>query len=756
METPWATQVSGWGYEWDWPQSWHGAWNEPGQNMSYMTSDSTTPAQSSSRDAGLPGETASPNTTPEAAATLAGASAATTSVPTTRLAASSGGADDPMAVDDPWLQAAQQLVRMTTRNSGAGQETSNARRIRRPRPGLRLGLRLRYPMSAPPPTMTAGVMAACAELLLDKAAFLSDYPVQLVLYYPIRDTADVTEPCRDLETFPWIARLDGLAASPSWNSGGPCGPRWGPNQASGMLPSNYKGEYSDPPSWPGWSYRRQWVTSIRRWNKQTDIPVFRRAEKVLRTLGWELQVDFEHLTEAQLSSEYYLEYILQIIEMKAGVREDDERRQAYRRVMHDVGRRRDETLAQYSMRRLRDFTRAASFGVQLPNEFRAAMLREGAGLSEQGLQNLTALMQGRDNEVDLLAATLARMDPRTDKVSAFVDPVEAPGSATFMADLDQGNEDSSDTEEGIPQEVLEDESVLAELTEMNFTEEQAAYVFVMVENRPPFRRRSWKENKKFKADMRKDRGSFMKGNSGGSANRSSSSGPRGKLTKEQLKKISKCNTCGKRGHWSEDCRQASTTGATTASSAAPRMSGFCYLGGSSITSGSSHLSFMAWEPGERGFYGGLGDVPSWGYLTIPPGLAILDTGATQDIIGDHALAALENESPQKGLQAITVPTPSSAPTGIGGQAKVLKAVLIPVAFGGIPGVVRFIVIEGPVPPLLSVGLLAHLGVRLDLETEEIQFKALDISMPMTRLPSGHRTVPLLQWDGGHFSTPDTA
>eukprot|EP00439_Symbiodinium_sp_Y106_P057018 s4197_g8.t1 len=159
---------------------------------------------------------------------------------------------------------------------------------------------------------------------------------------------------------------------------------------------------------------------------------------------------------------------------------------------------------------------------------------------------------------------------------------------------------------------------------------------------------------------------------------------------------------------------------------------------------------MAWESSEKGFYGAYGDVPSWGYLTITPGLAILDTGATQDIIGDHALAALEDEDElaRKGLQAVPVPTPSSAPTGIGGQAKVLKAVLIPVAFGGIPGVVRFMV-----PPLLSVGLLAHLGVKLDLETER---RSLNIRMPMTRLPSGHRTVPLVQWEGGQLDPPDTA
>ena len=70
--------------------------------------------------------------------------------------------------------------------------------------------------------------------------------------------------------------------------------------------------------------------------------------------------------------------------------------------------------------------------------------------------------------------------------------------------------------------------------------------------------------------------------------------------------------------------------------------------------------------------------------------------------------------------------------------------------------VRVIVIEGAVPPLLSVGLLAHLGVKLDLETEEIQFKALDVKLPMIRLPSGHSTVPLVQWEGGRFEVPDTA
>ena len=518
-------------------------------------------------------------------------------------------------------------------------------------------------------------------------------------------------------------------------------------------PGGYKGDFSDPPAWPGWSYRKQWTTAVRRWNKQTDVPLFRRAEKVLRTLGWELQVDFEHLTEDQLGSQYYLEYILQVIDMKAGVREDDERRQAYRSVMHDVGRRRDESLAQFAMRRQRDFTRAATFGVQLPNEFKAAMLREGAGLSEQGLQNLTALMQGRDHDIDLLSATLARLDTRGDKISGFVG-LEEHSRPVYVANQEADTSDGQDSD--IPEEVIEDETVLAELTGMDFTEEQAACIFAMVENRPPFRKRTWKENKRFKADIRKERGSFMKHGNNSGTSRSFSPGGRGRMTKEQLKKISKCNTCGKRGHWSEDCRMNSSTAAATTGSSA-KVSAFCYLGDvrDPSAASSSNYTFAAW--GDISASGHLEEHRAcWAFLTIPPGLAILDTGATQDIIGHHALEALEVELEAKGLQPVVVPTPSAAPTGIGGQARVLKAVLIPIAFGGVPGVVKFVVIEGQVPPLLSVGLMAHLGVNLDLEHEEVHLKTINVTLPMTRLPSGHRAIPLVQWEGGDFEVPEAA
>ena len=53
------------------------------------------------------------------------------------------------------------------------------------------------------------------------------------------------------------------------------------------------------------------MQSVRRWDKVSDLPVNRRAEKVLRALGWE--TDFEHIPESVPSSSVYLDVILEVI-----------------------------------------------------------------------------------------------------------------------------------------------------------------------------------------------------------------------------------------------------------------------------------------------------------------------------------------------------------------------------------------------------------------------------------------------------------
>ena len=68
----------------------------------------------------------------------------------------------------------------------------------------------------------------------------------------------------------------------------------------------------------------------------------------------------------------------------------------------------------------------------------------------------------------------------------------------------------------------------------------------------------------------------------------------------------------------------------------------------------------------------------------------------------------------------------------------------------------FTVLESDVPPLLSVGFLEFLGAEISLVSNTIRFTEIDVEVPMQRLSTGHRTIPLVQWspNRGSFPVPD--
>lgn len=236
----------------------------------------------------------------------------------------------------------------------------------------------------------------------------------------------------------WSTTWTSSWSSAPWHSNGWQWSSWDWSQ-TGSSGVHYKGDFTDPPTWPGWSHRKYWVQAVRRWDKSSDLPVHKRAEKVLRSFGWELQPDFEHVPESVLASSAYLDVLIEILNNKAGVREDDEKRRAFKAALMEQQRRRDETLAQFAVRRQRDFTHAASFGVAIPEAFRATMLREGAGLSEQNQQNLVALLQGHEDEVNAVAKALSKLDVRSDRIAAFSEV--SPGVENFMSSNEENPDD---------------------------------------------------------------------------------------------------------------------------------------------------------------------------------------------------------------------------------------------------------------------------------------------------------------------------
>ena len=158
-----------------------------------------------------------------------------------------------------------------------------------------------------------------------------------------------------------------------------------------------------------------------------------------RVEDWELQVEFEHLPEQLLVGEGYLEPTI-----GAG----DEERAAFRAVMMENSRRRDESLSQYASRRTRLHQGRYVWHCCYP----------GA---------VTALLQGRDGTSDHVATMLARMDIRSHRITAFAeDPQHYESTSTYLA----GGVEEESEGEATPEEVLGDENVLSELAALDFSE----------------------------------------------------------------------------------------------------------------------------------------------------------------------------------------------------------------------------------------------------------------------------------------------
>ena len=552
--------------------------------------------------------------------------------------------------------------------------------------------------------------------------------------------------------------------APGWSPWYGSGGGWNNQAWQGSRPDPQpKADFADPPSWPGWSFRKHWVAAARRWNKGTDVPLHRRSEKVLRILGWEMMADFEHLTETELAQDDYLEKIIGVLESKAGVREDDEKRQSFRSIFQDSQRKKDETLAQFSIRREKEFQKASSFGMDLPASLKATLLIEGAHLSDQNQQNLVAILQGRDEDPVAVARALSRLDIRGDRLIGFATEEEE-AQETYLQQPDSDTPSDSDFEKAIAEE----------LNEMNLTEDQVMEVYAVLETK---KKRTWKENKQFKAEARKDRGSFMKSEAGSSAPRGRHGGVpgtgfkgnrgRNRMSREQLKKISNCRRCLKKGHWEEDCTAPPKV-------AAQKTQGFTFsylgeLGGADPKA--TFLNFFgdsAWRSEVRAdVQAAIQEVlarqslksalEAINFLTIPSGEAIVDIGATQDLIGESAAQQLEEQLHAVGLRTVSVPCNGGSPSGIGGPAKVSRAMLVPISPGGVPGVLYMTVLSANIPPLLSVGLLEHLGAKIDLEFNTMELKAIDRTLPMRRLHTGHRCISLIEWCTGEvFPIPEEA
>ena len=474
-----------------------------------------------------------------------------------------------------------------------------------------------------------------------------------------------------------------------------------------------KGEFGDPPAWPGWGHYRLWKKAVQRWDRNTDIAVWRRSDRLLRVLDWELQQKLEHLPEDDLASTAYLDMILQVLDVLAGEKIESEKRRKVRAALYEGGRQAHESLAEYSLRREAQFAGAAPY-VSLPDDLKAIMMEEQAGLSRQGLQNLRVLTQGNAN-YDQVKRALRILDTEEESV------MKASSKSNYFL-----QNDSEAADEVEDDEVSEDDvdAIFFAIEQQGMFEDDAVNFLAEWKGR----KRTWAQNKELKAARKKDRRHF-------DGERSQRPEVRKKLSVDELKKITRCRNCQQLGHWKEDCK----------SPYVPRQAGSSQSGKSNRDNGSA-FAFLGVAPMNTSgkcehlwnFHGGEGCAQS--FLELPPGFAVIDPGASQDLIGKKAFERLTDKLKDHGLQPVILPGDPPPASGIGGQARPLFCALTPCFLGGKPGVVKLTVLDEDIPHLISIGLLEFSKAIIDTDDNTIFFKAFNRKADMTRLESGHRIM----------------
>eukprot|EP00439_Symbiodinium_sp_Y106_P063036 s466_g9.t1 len=558
------------------------------------------------------------------------------------------------------------------------------------------------------------------------------------------------------------------------------------------------------------SGRRLWCG----WNQNTDVPVWRRFEKLSKQLDWDLQSRFEHVV---LAGPDYLQALLEILDGIAGEKDVSEKRRVVRAALFEGQRRKDETLSQFAVRREQEFAGADRY-LNIPSELKAFILEETAGLSKQGVQNLRTLTSG-STDFDRVVGALKTLDveeePLTKAKGSFL-----AGVTQDKEDPEAGEDDSGDDGEASPGDAAEVEAFLAEVTDVE--ESVALEMLAAFEKDGSGRgnqRRTWRQNKDRKLAARKDRRVFSK--------------PRVSMSDLNLKERTRCANCGERGHWQAECRKPYRSKEERNRAEArnddkgKRAVSFVYLGfpagqaeGNTFVgwtgaggreelrdealdytiprAGAEHEEIRDLELDGTILRDGArdheevrdleldGTIPRDGaehekirdmalhsaslrkgglhiavlmalaldvFFAVAPGHAILDIGAAQDLIGEPAFRKLSGRLRKQGLRCLRLPTEPPAAHGVGGQATPLFQALVPCVLASVPGVVRVTVIKEDVPHLLSVGLLEATGAVIDMRRNTVNYKELGVSEAMIRMRSGHRVVDIASWEGTTYPVP---